>query len=214
MLWDNGDNTGILTVKKNYNAIATTEWPISITGWRFDFWKWKLPLKLKIFTWITLKRKIPTWDLLQKIGWTGPNICQLCFRGEETSDHLFIHFQFTHLVWNKITHDNDIKTDWNGNSTFDCLEHWTTSDKYYKTLPLMVNWFIWLSRNCKIFENKIPNFSAVAFKALGMFQRWKDLYPDIEKKKLLVKPPFITDLQTGWFDSASQHNENLSDAGG
>jgi hypothetical protein len=185
MIWDCGDNTGIFSVKKLYTAITTSVWPSTITGWRLNLWKWKLPLKLKIFTWLSLKKKIPTWDLLQKIGWSGPSICQLCFNGEETTDHLFTHCHFARLVWYKITQDCNPISVWLGNTTQDCLEQWTTAEKHYKTLPLMVNWYIWLSRNYKIFENKTPNIGVVAYKALGMFQSWKDLYPDKDKNKLL-----------------------------
>jgi hypothetical protein len=85
---------------------------------------------------------------------------------------------------------------------------------FYKILPPLVNWFIWLSRNHKIFENKTPSTSVVDFKALGLFHLWKDLHPDTEKKKILVKPTYLKDLQTGWFDGASQQNGSLSGAGG
>jgi hypothetical protein len=72
MMWDGGDNTDIISVKNIYNAIANTEWPNNITGWRIDFWKWKFPLKIKIFTWLTLKNKIPTWDLSseKRLDWS------------------------------------------------------------------------------------------------------------------------------------------------
>jgi hypothetical protein len=179
-MWDGGENTGILYVKNIYSVIENTKWPN--TGWCIDFWKWWCPLKIKIFTSLTLKDKIRTWDFLQKKGWSSPNIFQLCFRGKETVYHIFAHCQFTRLVWDKVTRDNKLKMDWIGNSTSDCLDHSITSEKFYKILPPLVNWFIWLSRNCKFFENKIPSTSVVAFKALGLFQIWKDVYLDPKKK--------------------------------
>jgi hypothetical protein len=121
---------------------------------------------------------------------------------------------FTRQVWDKITQDNNLKTDWIGSSITDCLDHWTTSEKFYKMLPPLVNWYIWLSRNCKIFENKNPSTSAISYKALGLFHLWKDMYRDTEKKKILVKPPSTLQLPTGWFDGASQQNGSLSGAGG
>ena len=183
-------------LSKIISTIANVEWPNNIIGYLNDFWIWKLPLKIKIFIWLTLNKKIPTSDFLQKIRWTRPNICHLCFRGQDSTDHIFTHCMFTRQVWDKITQDNNLKIDWIGNSITDCLDHWTTSEKFYKMLPPLVNWYIWLSRNYKIFENKNPSISAISYKALGLFHLWKDMYRDTEKKKILIKPPSTLQLPT------------------
>jgi hypothetical protein len=64
LLWDEGDNSDHISIKNLYSAIANTTWLHNIYGWRKQFWSWKIPLKIKLFTWISLENKIPTWDSL------------------------------------------------------------------------------------------------------------------------------------------------------
>jgi hypothetical protein len=53
-------------------------------------WKLNCLAKTKLFTWILLKGKVPTWEDLQKRSFTGPNICPLYKQQEETSLHIFL----------------------------------------------------------------------------------------------------------------------------
>ncbi len=59
------------------------------------FWKIKSPLKVKIFVWTILHRKVLTADNLAKRGWQGVESCVLCQEDSETLDHLFIGCAFT-----------------------------------------------------------------------------------------------------------------------
>jgi len=142
-----------------------------------------MPLKIKLFTWLSAEKKIPTWDYLQQKGWTEPNLCHLFHRDAKTTSHLFIHCHYTRLVWNQILQDNHIHIVWNETSITNCLGHWITNDKSFKLLPPLVNWHIWLARNLIIFEDKPLTTSVVAFKVLGLFHSWKNIHPDIGKKK-------------------------------
>jgi hypothetical protein len=182
-LWDRGDNSGLITVNKIYTAIANSVWQSNISGWRKQLWIWKIPLKIKLFTWLSVENKTPTWDNLQRKGWAGPNLCQLCYKDEESINHLFTQCIFTRLVWDKIVQVNNINTAWNGISLTACFEHWFSSEHNFKLLPPIVNWFIWLTRNLKIFENKPPSINIVVYKALGLYQSWKKLHPELGKKK-------------------------------
>jgi ribonuclease HI len=214
ILWAGTDRTGLISVKNIYTVISNTIWLNNISGWRMNFWSWKLPLKIKLFNWLAAENKIPTWDNLQRKGWTGPNLCQLCFKDAESVFHLFNQCHFTRQVWNKIALDQHITTTWTGTSLPDCLDHWTSIERSYKHLPLLVNWFIWLARNTKIFDNKSPNANLVAYKTLGLFQNWKAIHPAIGKKKTLISPCIVEDTPTGWFDGATHRSGNLCGAGG
>jgi hypothetical protein len=66
-MWDGGDNISVFSVKNIYSVIANTEWPNNLTGWRIDFWKWRFPLKIKIFTCLTLKKKSPPGIFFRKL---------------------------------------------------------------------------------------------------------------------------------------------------
>ena len=54
----------------------------------------------------------------------------------------------------------------------------------------------------------------VAFKDLGLFKNWKDIYSGTIKRKISVRPLFSNDYPTGWFNDATQQNGALSGAGG
>ncbi|OAY70654.1 hypothetical protein ACMD2_25377 [Ananas comosus] len=43
-----------------------------------DIWRLRIPLKVKVFCWLVLTKKIPTIDNLLKRGWTGNTSCVLC----------------------------------------------------------------------------------------------------------------------------------------
>jgi hypothetical protein len=47
----------------------------------------------------------------------------------------------------------------------------------------LVNWFISKARNSKKFDDKQPSIGVVAYKALGLFQNWKDIHSGIIIKK-------------------------------
>lgn len=58
-----------------------------------QIWKIKAPLKVKIFVWIVLHRKVLTVDNLRKRGWSGEESCVFCLDVSETVDHLFVECQ-------------------------------------------------------------------------------------------------------------------------
>nr|CAD1841608.1 unnamed protein product [Ananas comosus var. bracteatus] len=55
----------------------------------FDIWRLRIPLKVKVFCWLVLRKRLPTIDNLLKRGWTGNTSCVLCGSELETLDHLF-----------------------------------------------------------------------------------------------------------------------------
>lgn len=52
-------------------------------------WQLCIPLKVKIFCWLVLKKSHLTTDNLLKRGWTWNIACVLCGVEEETVDHFF-----------------------------------------------------------------------------------------------------------------------------
>ncbi len=53
-------------------------------------WNLKLPMKVKNFVWLVLRRRILTTDSLQKRDWNGTGFCIFCLGTLETVDHLFV----------------------------------------------------------------------------------------------------------------------------
>jgi len=58
--WAGGDATGIITVKNLYNAIINQRYFILDGSWLFHIWHWEIPLKIKLFFWLTGKNKTLT----------------------------------------------------------------------------------------------------------------------------------------------------------
>jgi len=73
----------------------------------------------------------------------------------------------------------------------------------------LVNWFICLAINNKIFNNKSSIVNNVAYKTLGLYQNWKDIHPTIGAKKTLISPLIAEDTPMGWFDGATQCSGTL-----
>jgi hypothetical protein len=94
-MWTGGDNSSNLTIKNVYTTISNTLRQNNIGVWRKYMWSWNIAHKIKLFTWLIIENKIHTWDILQKKGWVGPDICHLCYKDDETMKHLFIKCPFT-----------------------------------------------------------------------------------------------------------------------
>ena len=56
-------------------------------------------MKIELFMWLVLQRKILTWDNIRKRGMWGPSRFQLCEAQEETIEHLLNSCIFTSKLW-------------------------------------------------------------------------------------------------------------------
>ena len=74
-----------------------------VTCWWTSFlWGVNLPLKLHIFSWLMLNRKIITGYALCKRGFYVPGFCVLCKVDLESVDHLFAGCSFFKGVWTEL----------------------------------------------------------------------------------------------------------------
>ena len=62
-------------------------------------WKRRLPLKIKIFAWLLLRRRLMTRSLRQRMFSDSPVECLLCARAVEDCQHLFFVCPLTQEVW-------------------------------------------------------------------------------------------------------------------
>jgi hypothetical protein len=133
LIWTGGDKSGIISVRNIYKALTEEIWPTRDQTWRTRLWKWKCPLKLKLFTWLLTENKLLVWDILQSKGWSGPNRCILCKENSETSYHLFVSCIFTQQVWHQVTEALKLTIQWLGPSTSSCFSSWCSRQQ---PLPL------------------------------------------------------------------------------
>lgn len=172
--WGNNAK-GSFTVKEAYCLTDTQaineenqEW---IVIWKNHWWP-----KISLFTWLTAKNKILTWDRIQKKGFCGSSRCYLCKREEETRDHLFINCLYTRKLWldTKKTFSKseqtpgDIKTiifQWH-KEKFQCK----VVCRAWNLIASFVLWMAWKERNRRIFQDKTKNVKKVWERAINLMR--------------------------------------------
>ena len=103
-------------------------WPLSIKGsitfkdafsffnnfqelnWVKQLWQSFVPPRVSCTAWKILNGKIPTHDQMQKRGFILASRCELCKSNGESSSHVFIHCQFTSLLWKWLWQTFNINT--------------------------------------------------------------------------------------------------------
>nr|CAD1822879.1 unnamed protein product [Ananas comosus var. bracteatus] len=146
-------NSGIFTVKSLYNFIQKG----GVTETRFLLlWKNKLPLKVKIFGWLVLLKKVLTRDNLAKRGWSGVDTCSLCLDEAETIEHLFMNCYVTRALLGCLLPNKgflracmSIDSLWNM-----CCGKRGVVGRKESAKVAAVWWVIWLERNRRTFDNK------------------------------------------------------------
>jgi hypothetical protein len=151
LLWAWDDCSGTISAKKLYLALAKKFWPSPVGGWRRHLWKWDLIPKIKLFIWLSLENIILTWDILQRKGWQGPNICVLCLNEAESVYHLFVSYCFCREVWSHFYTTLNIQIVWEGAFLNSFFESWLEKEETFITLPSIICWYLWLERNQVIF---------------------------------------------------------------
>ena len=78
-----------VTANLAYKSTISVEIPFEIDWWMEWLWKGTLLLKIKLFSRLSLKNKILTWEGLERRGVVGPGRCSLCSSNLESVEHLF-----------------------------------------------------------------------------------------------------------------------------
>ncbi len=71
-------------------------------------WKIMAPLKVKIFVWLVLRKRVLTTDNLLKRGWNGEGRCSFCAEGNESGEHLFLTFHFSKDILSALLSDKTL----------------------------------------------------------------------------------------------------------
>ncbi len=121
-----------------------------------QLWAVKNSLKVKIFIWLVLKRRVLTMDILLKRGWSGTDIYVFCSCTAETADHLFVACEVSSsllesLFPNKILVCNcrPVEKLWESSKR----KQGALRRKELATIAASW-WTIWLEQNRRHFENK------------------------------------------------------------
>ena len=151
-------SSGLFTVKSFFLALSQFSGsPVFPTKF---IWNSQVPFKVKSFVWLVAHKKINTNDLLQlrrPYKALSPDICKLCMRHEESTDHLFLHCSSTMELWHRLF--QLAKTDWvPPRSISDMLSinynGFGLSKRgivLWQAACIAVIWVVWRERNARIF---------------------------------------------------------------
>eukprot|EP00253_Pinus_taeda_P004658 PITA_04658 len=147
--------------------------------WAKDIWKLKCPVKARLFFWCILKRKVPTWEILQ-----------------------------ARKIWEEVTVLLKIKAQWGPDPLEAAWKKWWQSypEGNLRNLPLIFAWGVWLARNKSLFQDKDTPSSVIATNITAIYSTLpppEDKNPKSKQKSIILQEG----IPCGFFDGASQNNK-------
>ena len=123
-------------------------------------WRSKLPMKLKVFLWLTLQDRLPTKTKMKERKWKGEQGCTIC--GEpETLNHILFSCVVAPFTWTCLKEAFDwdrIPSNWG-----DFTEVWLplgAREYQYKLFTFaFVFWGLWNVRNKCSIEGGFPKIT-------------------------------------------------------
>eukprot|EP00253_Pinus_taeda_P034952 PITA_34952 len=206
LMWAHG-KTGVYSPKDGYSFLMEKKGWSAPEWWSNNLWKLKCPMKSKIFLWCMLKRKIPTWDILQSRFFIGPGRCPLCKVNEESINHLYTSCDVSLKIWREITDLLKLKDQWGAATFEDAWKNWWNNhpDGNLRNLPPIFFWGLWLARNNNIFQDKAISTSSIASNCVAIYSSIPP--PESKSAQNRNNPPAIKEGSPwAFFDGASQDN--------
>ena len=133
-------------------------------------WKQRLPLKICLFAWLLLRKRLMTRTLRQRMYPDSPVSCPLCNGGAEDCGHLFFQCPLAQETWQSVNVDSlgitSIEAFWASLSGgfFRREADWRCI--------FAVLWAIWTHRNEVIFRGANPSGDAIRYAVRGFITLW------------------------------------------
>ena len=137
--------------------------------WR-RIWKSCLPMKIRVFAWLLLRRRLLTRSRRRLLIPDTSTECALCARAVEDCEHLFITCPFASSVWRGASVDRLELSSWEdfwrsiGDGPNRLIAEW---QRIFAIL-----WSIWCHRNEFIFRGRTPSVDAIQHDARGLDISW------------------------------------------
>lgn len=145
-------------------------------------WDVKLPLRLKVFLWLMLKRSILTKDNLIYRGWVGDKTCMFC-GADESINHLFFFCPLSRYIWNYLCCTFGLPS-----PPVDIGQLFTVWVKKFARRPrklvlfglVAIFWTIWKVHNSACFQR---NWPAKHVSAIHVICHWIIFGPNCRRRK-------------------------------
>jgi hypothetical protein len=151
-------------------------------------WKWKIPLKIKIFLWFLQKGAVMSKDILVKKNWKVSQNC-VCCNLNETIQHLFIDCPLAKMIWRFIFYATNLSQPRSINHMFG---NWLSNQHKDFKQPIWVGvaavcWAIWKCRNDIVFKKmKFNLILQVIFRTAYWLRFWAQLQRKKQAKDILI----------------------------
>ena len=133
-------------------------------------WKRHIPLKIRIFRWLLLRRRLMTRAVRQRMFPDSLVSCTLCGGGPEDCSHLFFQCSLAQEAWRgaAVARLSVISEEafWNSLSG-DFFRREVDWRRIFATL-----WVIWIHRNVVVFRGISPSGDAITHTAVGFYLSW------------------------------------------
>nr|CAD1844261.1 unnamed protein product [Ananas comosus var. bracteatus] len=138
-------------------------------------WRIRIPLKVKVFNWIVLKKRPLTANNLLKRGWIGNTVCVLCGTEEETIDHLFVQCVFSRFLM--VMNLENARLGNSGDNVTTIWDRWMTTNRSQSSCTSISEliacwWIIWEVRNGVIFRKTQPDPIQAVHKIKQVVEIW------------------------------------------
>lgn len=158
-------------------------------------WTLNIPPKVKIFSWLLVRKKLRTKDKILKYQSHIDASCPFCCSHIETIDHLFCECSFAHDIWRIVCPPH---VDVCQEGIIPWISKMLTDKAHGKdnlTYFLLICWQIWDARNSWIFKKSPPSSSKVIHVAQAIGRDFaianpkKDTSKRIKESNIKWKPP-------------------------
>lgn len=86
-------------IVSGYTSIKFKHHQFQELRWAKTIWSVDIPPSKSMFIWRLKHNKVPTDENLKQRGCSFPSICNLCYKHEESSFHLFFNCEYSIRIW-------------------------------------------------------------------------------------------------------------------
>ncbi|XP_010506918.1 PREDICTED: uncharacterized protein LOC104783460 [Camelina sativa] len=145
-------------------------------NWEKEVWNVKCLPKVKFFLWKALRGALPLGENLKGRGINLEAGCPFCGQ-EESTIHLFFHYNFAQQVWTQAPVKRMLDTSLissfrKGIELLSKLQCLPPTGIFDGSLGVWIIWYIWKHRNKLLFEKTVASAPAVISQATAQAREW------------------------------------------